>query len=185
MRCCNNSRITIFYQFYTVNSIDITDSLSVSPKKTSCRLRIDTYGIKKNMYSGTVQSEVVLDDLFVEWLEKEDGNEYVPKLQSLVMFNWVAQWDIATSHNIQDKMSRSRKRTPVSCNVCYKSQKKSKRACNRLFRRRTRQLIFMEDYERLPYLPIEVMDPWNLGGDGKSYFHASPQDEFFIKLMRK
>ena len=27
---------------------------------------ITTYGLKKNMYSGTVQSEVILDDLFVE-----------------------------------------------------------------------------------------------------------------------
>ena len=27
---------------------------------------VTTYGLKKNMYSGTIQSEVVLDDLFVE-----------------------------------------------------------------------------------------------------------------------
>lgn len=101
------------------------------------------------------------------------------------MFNRVAQQDVVTSHNIQDKMSKSRKRTPVSCNVCCNSQKQGKRACNRMFRRRARQLILLEDYERLPYFPIEVMETWNLGGDGKSYFHASPQDEWFIRLMRK
>lgn len=27
---------------------------------------VTTYGLKKNMYSGNVQSEVVLDDLFAE-----------------------------------------------------------------------------------------------------------------------
>ena len=27
---------------------------------------VTTYGLKRNMYSGTIQSEVVLDDLFVE-----------------------------------------------------------------------------------------------------------------------
>ena len=27
---------------------------------------VTTYGVKKNMYSGTVQSEVLLDDLFVK-----------------------------------------------------------------------------------------------------------------------
>jgi hypothetical protein len=27
---------------------------------------VTTYGVKKNMYAGIVQSEVVLDDLFVE-----------------------------------------------------------------------------------------------------------------------
>ena len=54
-----------------------------------------------------------------------------------------------------------------------------------MFRRRVRQLIFKEDYGRLPYFPIEVMDTWNLGGDGKNYFHASPHDEYLIRLMRK
>ena len=27
---------------------------------------VTTYGLKKNMYRGTIQSEVVLDDLFAE-----------------------------------------------------------------------------------------------------------------------
>ena len=27
---------------------------------------VSTYGLKKNMYSGTIQSEVLLDDLFIE-----------------------------------------------------------------------------------------------------------------------
>lgn len=101
------------------------------------------------------------------------------------MFNRVAQQDVVTSHNIQDKMSKSRKRAPVFCNVCCRSQKQGKRACNRMFRRHAHQLILKEDYERLPYSTIEVMDPWNLGGDGKSYFHASTQDEWLVRLMRK
>ena len=35
-------------------------------KKNIRQTFVTTYGVKKNMYSGKVQSEVVLDDLFVE-----------------------------------------------------------------------------------------------------------------------
>lgn len=83
-------------------------------------------------------------------------------------------------------MSKSRKRTPISCYVCCKSQKRGKRACNRKFRRREHQAIHAGDYERLPVFTIEVMNPWDLGGDGKGYFHADdPHEEWFIRLMRK
>ena len=103
----------------------------------------------------------------------------------LVMFNRVAQQDVVTSHNIQDIMSRSKKRTPVTCYACCKSQKRGKQFCNRKFRRREHQLISVGDYERLPRLIIEVTETWDLGGDGKHYVHADPNSELFIKLMRK
>lgn len=101
------------------------------------------------------------------------------------MFNRVAQRESVTPHNIQDKMSRSKKRTPVTCWVGCKSQKRGKQVCNRKFRRRERISISTNHFERIPHLSIEVMDPWNLGGDGKVYFHADPSDEWYIKLMRK
>ena len=125
----------------------------------------------------------------LEWichnLEEPKKNGHKPKCQSLVMFNRVAQRDVVTSHNIQDNMSRSRKRTPFSCVVCCKSQKRGKQVCNRKFRRQEHRSIRMEDYEKLPFSPIEVMNPWDLGGDGKAYFHGLPTDEWFIRLMRK
>ena len=82
-------------------------------------------------------------------------------------------------------MSRSRKRTPITCWACCKSQKKGKRVCNRKFRRLERMFLSKGQFEKLPYLTIEVMDTWELGGDGKAYYHASPTDEWYIKLMRK
>ena len=38
---------------------------------------VTTYGLKKNMYSGTVQSEVVLDDLFVECVFRRNVGQVV------------------------------------------------------------------------------------------------------------
>ena len=78
------------------------------------------------------------------------------------------------------------KSIPISCWVCCKSQKRGKQACNRKFRHQEHRLTSVGDYERLPVFTIEVMNPWDLGGDGKGYFHADdPYDEWFIKLMRK
>ena len=39
-------------------------------------------------------------------------------------------------------------------------------------------LIFLGDggqYDRLPNKPIEVTDPWDLGGDGKTFFGGQPR----------
>lgn len=41
------------------------------------------------------------------------------------------------------------------------------------------------DMERLPLLARDVMESWDLGGDGKGYFHLEPTDEYYLKLMRK
>ena len=57
--------------------------------------------------------------------------------------------------------------------------------CNRKFRRRERQNISMGKYEHLPHQQIEVMDPWDLGGDGKFYYHANKTDGWYVKMMRK
>ena len=39
--------------------------------------------------------------------------------------------------------------------------------------------------DRLPLLTREIMESWDLGGDGKGYFHFKPTDEYYIRLMRK
>ena len=101
------------------------------------------------------------------------------------MFNWVAQIDTATTRNIRDIMSRSKKKTPASTCCCCKSQKRGKQFCNRKFRRRERMMIGKGQYDRLPNKPIEVTDPWDLGGDGKTFWGFSPDEDWFIRLMRK
>ena len=82
-------------------------------------------------------------------------------------------------------MSRSRKRTPISYWAGCKSQKRGKRVCNRRFRRKVHQRIAVGDMDNLPFLTREIMDTWDLGGDGKFFYHAEPSDEYFIRLMRK
>lgn len=101
------------------------------------------------------------------------------------MFNRVAPRHNIATHNIRDIMGKSKKRTPITCWACCKSQKRGKQFCNRRFRRRTHQRITIGDMERLPLLTREVMESWDLGGDGKSYIHLEPTDKYYIKLMRK
>jgi hypothetical protein len=75
-------------------------------------------------------------------------------------------------------MSRSRKNTPVS-------QKKGKQCCNRRFRRKERALIAIGNFDQLPYSRIDILDPWDLGGDRKHSWRIDSESEWFSKLMRK
>ncbi|OKY86423.1 MAG: hypothetical protein BHV69_02280 [Bacteroidales bacterium 52_46] len=77
-------------------------------------------------------------------------------------------------------MSRSRKKTPVTT-YAGRSQKQSKRQCNRRFRRLEHQRIGT-DYQ-LPNHVKEVMDVWCMQGDGK--FRWTPDMEQYDKMMRK
>ena len=101
------------------------------------------------------------------------------------MFNRVAQQETATSPNITDIMSKSRKRTPVSTWCCCKSQKQGKQFCHRMFRRQERVMIHKNQFERLPCRQWEIVSQWDLGGDGKCYYRGDPTEEWFVKLMRK
>ena len=101
------------------------------------------------------------------------------------MFNRVAQREFATSHNITVIMGKSRKRTPVSTWCCCKSQKQGKQMSHRKFRRREKTMIHTGQFEKLPCRQWVIVDQWDLGGDGKYYYHADPPDEWYIKLMRK
>lgn len=101
------------------------------------------------------------------------------------MFNREAQRGVVTSHQNRDNMSRSRKRLPYALGAGCKSQKRGKQMCNRKFRHRERQNISMGEFEHLPHHQIEVMDQWDLGGDGKFYYHADETDEWYVRMMRK
>ncbi len=82
-------------------------------------------------------------------------------------------------------MSRSKKKIPISTICCCKSQKKGKRVCSRLFRHKSRILLNKGKDHLLPIKHIEVTDPWDLGGDGKTFYGNYPEEEWFVKLMRK
>ena len=116
---------------------------------------------------------------------KYDKHDTSTKHFSLVMFNRVARKGIVATRNIRDTMSRSKKKSPASTCCCCKSQKRGKQFCNRKFRRRERMMIGKGQYDRLPNKPIEVTDPWDLGGDGKTFWGFSPDEDWFIRLMRK
>lgn len=37
----------------------------------------------------------------------------------------------------------------------------------------------------LPIRQIEITDSWNLGGDGKTYYGYHPNEDWFMRIMRK
>ena len=82
-------------------------------------------------------------------------------------------------------MGKSRKRTPVSTWCCCKSQKRGKQICHRKFRSMEREMLSHQEWDSIPVRQREVVDPWELGGDGKVYWYHAPDDEWYIKLMRK
>ena len=81
-------------------------------------------------------------------------------------------------------MGKSRKRTPAGT-VLGRSQKHGKQKSHGRFRRRERMLIQCESYESLPYYQYEITKRWALGGDGKCFWGFAPEQEWFIKYMRK
>lgn len=77
-------------------------------------------------------------------------------------------------------MTRSRKKNPVETYIGT-SQKRGKQKCNRLFRRECKAALLTD--KLLPIRLREVMDQWNLGGDGK---HRIQQDDScYTKSLRK
>lgn len=79
-------------------------------------------------------------------------------------------------------MSRSFRKIPVSTIACCKSQKAGKVAANRRFRRIVRQLIKC-GRETLPVKNRDITNPYNLGGDGKRYYHRGFKR--YEKIFRK
>lgn len=83
------------------------------------------------------------------------------------------------------KKSRSRKKFPAGVNCCCKSQKKGKKVASKRFRRKVKVLMHQESYEQLPFLSIELTSPWNLGGDGNSFYGFRIEYDRNEKVMRK
>lgn len=82
-------------------------------------------------------------------------------------------------------MSRSKKKFPAGVNCCCKSQKRGKKVASKRFRRGVNMLMRQRDYERLPYRSIELTSPWDLGGDGKTFYGYHPECEWYVRIMRK
>lgn len=82
-------------------------------------------------------------------------------------------------------MSRSKKRTPAGTWCHCKSQKKGKKVSHRRFRRKARIVLLSNDETMLPIRQIEITDSWNLGGDGKTYYGYHPNEDWFMRIMRK
>ena len=73
-------------------------------------------------------------------------------------------------------MARSRKKNPV---VTYigTSQRRGKQMCNRMFRRVSKTALLRD--KLLPVSLREVLDEWDLGGDGKHRIHRD--DNYYKK----
>lgn len=66
-------------------------------------------------------------------------------------------------------MSRSRKKTPIF-GYAGGSEKQDKRLANRMFRRKEKVKIAIEQYDDLPTNMDEVMNVWSMSKDGKGYW---------------
>lgn len=83
-------------------------------------------------------------------------------------------------------MSRSRKKIAAGTICICKSQKPGKQMCNRRFRRKERRLLNHGRYSKLPFKPREVIDEWDLGGDGKRIYTWPEKDkDSYEKWIRK
>ena len=100
------------------------------------------------------------------------------------MFNQ-ATWRVAaTAHNIRDIMGKSKKKTPAGTWTGH-SQKRGKKYSHSRFRRCEHMLISSGHFGCLPYRQYEITEQWDLGGDGKCYWGFAPDEEWFIRAMRK
>lgn len=88
--------------------------------------------------------------------------------------------EIVTRMNHFTIMTRSRKKNPVETHIGT-SQKRGKQKCNRTFRRESKAALLTD--KLLPIRLREVMDQWNLGGDGKR--RIPPDDNCYTKSLRK
>ena len=98
------------------------------------------------------------------------------------MFNRAVWQGATTVHNIQDTMGKSRKKTCAGTWVAC-SQKKGKTMGHRRFRRREQTAIQNARYDRLPHSQRELTNQYDLGGDGKVYWHVD--GEMRVLLTRK
>ncbi len=82
-----------------------------------------------------------------------------------------------------ETMGKSKKKIPAGTWCCCKSQKKGKQFSHRRFRRCERMVLLSGKEVLLPFRQMELTNQYDLGGDGKRYYH--PDDEWFVRVMRK
>lgn len=76
-------------------------------------------------------------------------------------------------------MSRSRKKVCAGMIACgCKSRKKGKRVCHKKFRMKERE-------GRYPFRMREVMNSWDMGGDGKMVYTFNKNSEEYKKYTKK
>lgn len=78
-------------------------------------------------------------------------------------------------------MSRSHRKTPI-CGNAGNSDKLSKRYANRAFRRREKQCIQTENWDKLPYVMDDVYNVWNMCKDGKSWFGWMKVENYILHV---
>ena len=122
--------------------------------------------------------------LYIFAAESKRRYDTLTNISCLVMFNRVAWQDAMTAHNIRDIMGKSRKRTPAGTYI-GRSQKRGKKKSHGRFRRCERMLIQSENFDSLPHRQYEITNQWDLGGDGKCFWGLAPDEEWFIRSMRK
>lgn len=83
-------------------------------------------------------------------------------------------------------MTRSRKKIAAGTNCVCKSQKYGKQNCNRRFRRKEHRLLNHGKCDNLPHNPREIIDEWDLGGDGKRIYTWPEEDiDHYNRMIRK
>ncbi len=84
-------------------------------------------------------------------------------------------------------MTRSRKHTPITGNMCCRSEKYDKVLAHQAWRSRLKAWCrgilhgHVDAEAEVPPLPREVADVWDFGKDGKQYFDPKKRPE----AMRK
>ena len=78
-------------------------------------------------------------------------------------------WTIASLSKRVDQEKSSRQGLIVAANL----RRRERKVASKRFRRKVKVLMHQESYEQLPFLSIELTSPWNLGGDGNSFYGFS------------
>ena len=73
-------------------------------------------------------------------------------------------------------MGKSRRKTKIFGNAGY-SEKKDKRLCNRMLRKKVREKLHKEEYDAEFPLPNDVFNIWSMGKDGKHYWRDAADED--------
>lgn len=78
-------------------------------------------------------------------------------------------------------MSRSYRRTPIFGIASAPSEKADKQRANRTLRRKNRQIMHLAPLDKdggpVPYLLLEVSDPWLMAKDGRRFWIDAEEED--------